>query len=246
MPEGAPSRAVTRSERWVGISGIAGLVGVLVFWATQAGLHALRTDLSVVNDYVSDYANGRWGLLFTVGILVHGIGNLAIAAGLARALAPARAPRVTRAARCARAGVLLFTLAALGLLVAGVFPTDPADAPQTATGLVHRSAAFGSFASELIALALLAVAFGADAAWRRYVPLSVAITATAGLTLGWLLVAIGSELPPGLPERAALLSFALWEFATAVLLTRSLSSRGAGRQDHQPAVARGPGKPRGI
>lgn len=220
------------SERWVGLAGVAGLLGVLVFWGTQAALHVLRTDLSVVDDYVSDYANGAWGPLFTVGVLVHGTGNLAIAAGLARALSPIRALGATRPARCARAGVLLFTVAALGLLVAGVFPTDPADAPQTLTGLVHRSAAFGSFAVELVALALLAVALRADAAWRRYVPLSLAITTTAGIMLAWLLVAIGAELPPGLPERAALLSFASWEFATAVLLTRSLSAGGTGPHHH--------------
>ena len=87
--------------------GMFGLIGVPVFWGGQAALHALRTDLSVVNDYVSDYANGPWGPLFTVATLVHGVGNLAIAAGLGYALGSARA---------ARAGVLLFTVAAFGLV----------------------------------------------------------------------------------------------------------------------------------
>ena len=197
---------------WARRCGTVGLVGVLVFWAGQAALHALRTDLSVVNDYVSDYANGPGGSLFTVSTLVHGVGNLAIAAGLGYALG--------RRNRAARAGVLLFALAAIGLLVAATFPTDSAVAPLTVTGLVHRVAATESFAVELAALALLALAFRADSAWRDYLNLSLALTVVAAIMLAWLLVAIGVGWPPGLPERAALLAFTVWELTTAVLLAR--------------------------
>lgn len=220
-----------------------GLIGVLVFWGGQAALHALRTDLSVVNDYVSDYANGSWGPLFTVATLVHGVGNLAIAAGLGYALGSARA---------ARAGVLLFTVAALGLFVAAIFPTDPGDASQTVTGLVHRVAATGSFAVELVALALLGLAFRADAAWQRYLRLSRTLTVVAAIALAWLLVAILAEWPPGLPERAALLTFTVWEFTTALLLARPgrsarvLLTRGRGArhgdapEEVRPSTARTP------
>ena len=191
--------------------GTVGLIGVLVFWGGQTALHVVRTDLSVVNDYVSDYANGPWGPLFTVATLLHGVGNVAIAAGLGYALGRDRATRV---------GIALFAAAALGLFVAAIFPTDPGDAPQTVRGLVHRVAATGSFTVELAALALLGVAFGADTAWRSYLKLSRALTVVAALMLAWLLVAIRAEWPPGLPERAALLTFTVWEFATAVLLSR--------------------------
>lgn len=198
-----------------------GLIGVLVFWGGQTALHVLRTDLSVVNDYVSDYANGSWGPLFTVATLVHGVGNLAIAAGLGYTLG---------SARVARAGVLLFTVAALGLFVAAIFPTDPADASQTVTGLIHRVAATGSFAVELVALTLLGLAFRANAAWRRYLRLSRTLTLVAAIMLAWLLVAILAEWPPGLPERAALLTFTVWEFATALLLARAGAQRESRRR----------------
>lgn len=189
-----------------------GLIGVLVFWAGQAALHALRTDLSVVNDLVSDYANGPWGPLFTGTTLVHGAGNLLIAAGLGYAL---------RRDRAARAGVLLFTLAAAGLIVAATLPTDPAGAPQTLTGLVHRVAATGSFAVELLAVTLLTLAFRAHTAWRSYLRLSLALTLLAAIMLAWLLVATLVTSPPGLPERGALLTFTVWEFTTAVRMTRA-------------------------
>ncbi|WP_238695376.1 DUF998 domain-containing protein [Ornithinimicrobium flavum] len=202
-----------------------GLVGVLTFWTGLAALHALRTDLSVVNDYVSDYANGPWGPLFTVVTLVHGVGNLAIAAGLGLALGHDRV---------ARLGVLLFTVATVGLIVAALFPTDPVGAQQTVTGLVHRVAATGSFALELVALALLGLAFRSAAAWRSYASLALGLTVVAALMLAWLLVSISLQWPPGLPERAALLTFTVWEFTTALLLARpvhaarALSTRGRG------------------
>lgn len=220
-----PARPVGR-EQWIRRAGIVGVIGVLVFWTTQVALHVLRSELSVVYDYVSDYANGPWGSLFTVGTMVHGIGNMATAVGLSYALAH------VRAVHAARAGVVLFVVATLGLFVAAIVPTDPADAPQTVTGLVHRSAAFGSFAVEFVALVLLAVAFRSDAAWRRYFRVSLAITVTAGITLAWLLLAINLEWPPGLPERSALVAFTGWEFATAVLLVQTSRSSESAR--HAP------------
>lgn len=193
-----------------------GLVGVLAFWTGQAALHALRTDLSVVNDYVSDYANGPWGPLFTVATLLHGVGNLAIAAALGYTLERTRVPR---------AGVLLFAVAALGLVVAALFPTDPADAQQTVTGLVHRIVAMGSFTVELVALTILGLAFRSAAAWQSYLRLSLVLTVVAALMLAWLLLSILLQWPPGLPERATLLTFTVWEFTTALLLARPAALR---------------------
>lgn len=187
------------------------MIGVLVFWGGQVALHVVRTDLSIVNDYVSDYANGPWGPLFTISTLVHGVGNLATAAGLGYALGRERV---------SRAGVVLFAVAALGLLVAAIFPTGPPDAPQTVTSLVHGVAATGSFTVELAALALFGLASRVDAAWRRYLKLSLGFTLVAAFMLAWLLVAIRAGWAPGLAERAALLTFTVWEFRTALLLAR--------------------------
>ncbi|MEO5317575.1 DUF998 domain-containing protein [Arthrobacter sp. CC3] len=205
----------------------------MVFWITQVALHVLRGNLSVVYTYVSDYANGPWGSLFIAGTMVHGIGNLAIAVGLGSALAP------VRAVHAARAGVMLFVAAALGLFVAAIFPTDPAEGPPTFTGLVHGLAASGSFAVEFVALILLAVAFRADAAWRSYFRVSLVVTVTAGITLAWLLLAINLDWPPGLPERSALLAFTGWEFATAVLLARDSRPPESARHAPEPRRASG-------
>lgn len=191
--------------------GIAGAAGVVVFWAALASLHVLRPELSAISDYVSDYANGRWGSVFTVSVLAHGVGNVAITAGLVLSLGGRLA---------ARLGIVAFAVATAGLLVAGVFPTDPTGAPLSVTGLVHRAASTGSFAVELLALALLAVAFRTEPQWASYRSFTLALTALAALLLGWLAVAVWTGQTPGLAERAVLGIFSVWEFSTALRLTR--------------------------
>ena len=185
----------------------AGVLGVIVFAATLVVLRALRPELSVFDDYVSDYANGSWGTLFTFAVFAHGAGNVAIAAGLRRNLGRGR---------LAGLGVLAFAVAAGGFFLAGIFPTDPAGAPATVTGAVHRGVATASFAVELVALVLLAPVFRASPAWRSYLPLSLFLTVAAAVTLLWLVVGITNDWVPGLAERSALATFMVWEFATAL------------------------------
>lgn len=187
------------------------MVGVLVFWATVLPLHVVQSGLSPVDDFVSDYANGRAGWLFTVGTLVHGAGNVAIAAGLARELRPAPA---------ARLGVAGFALAAVGLIVAGIFRTDPPGAPSTTFGAVHGLATNISFGIEIVALLLLAWGFRQDAGWRDYLGLSVALTLLATSATLWLVIALRTEVMTGLAERVALASFTVWEFTTGLRLAR--------------------------
>ncbi len=190
--------------RWLGALGV---LGAIVFWAALAVLHDLRPDLSFLDDYVSDYANGSGGTLFTVAVFAHGTGNMAIAAGLRRDLGRGRV---------AGLGVLAFAVAAVGFFLAGIFPTDPAGAATTVTGLVHRGAATASFAVELVALVLLVPVFRARPAWRDHLPLSLSLTAAAAVALLWLGVGITNDWVPGLAERTALATFTVWEFATAL------------------------------
>ncbi|MFZ5850089.1 MAG: DUF998 domain-containing protein [Actinomycetota bacterium] len=191
--------------------GFVGLAGVLAFLGTVVVLHLVRADLSPVNDFVSDYANGRLNALFTVGVLAHGAGNAAIAVGLARDLGPGRA---------ARTGATLFALAAVGLLVAGLFRTDPAGAAASLEGVIHARAATLSFPVELLALLLLSSAFRASPAWQTYGRRSLVLAVVAGVAMLWMFGAVLSSWAPGLAERGALGAFAVWELSTAVRMAR--------------------------
>lgn len=185
-------------ERRVRRLGAAGAAGALAFLGVQVAMHLLRADLSPIRDYVSDYANGPYGSLFAASALVHGAGNLALAVGLWLAFADTRAGRW---------GVGLFAVAALGMLVGGAFPTDPAGVSPTTVGMIHRIAASASFLLELVALLLLTAALRGYPAWRSHRSLTRSSSIAAAIALGWLVAAIAAGWPPGLPERVTLAVF---------------------------------------
>lgn len=215
-PVGRPGRSGTGDTtdsgsaaglRWLGGAGAG---GASAFLAALVALHLLRAaDLSPVADYVSDYANGPYGGLFTISAIVHGAGNLAMAAGLWLAF---------KGSRPGRWGVGLFGLAALGMLVAGVFPTDASGAPSTLVGAIHRGAADVAFTVELIAVALLARAFRDRRGWKAHARLTRVVGVLAAASLAWLVAALAVGWPPGLPERATLAVFLAWELTTGLRL----------------------------
>lgn len=208
---GSPVRpVVTASDIWITRSaGILGVLATLFFAGTVLALHWVRPDIGVVQNYVSEYANGPWGALFSVSSFVHGVGNLAVAAGLWLALP---------GSPIGRAGAALFGLSAVGVLVAAVFSADPIEAPATVSGDVHLLAAFLSFAVEAIALCLLAVSFGRLPAWRRFAPATATLMAVGAISLAVLLYFRTTGMSPGIAERIALAAFVGWELAAAVRL----------------------------
>lgn len=92
--------------------GVAGLLGAAAFVSSLAVVQAARGDIGDwTSHYVSDFANGTLGWLFVLGTALHGIGNLALGAGLREQAG---------AERLGRWAVLLF-----GLAAALVQPLEP-------------------------------------------------------------------------------------------------------------------------
>lgn len=194
--------------------GLAGLVGALTFVLSVVMLELLQPDTDRTRHYVSEFANGPAGWIFVLGAAAHALGNLALSAGFARALAPGILRSVS---------VRFLGIAAAGMLIAVAFPTDPAGGAETVSGVVHRVAAFTSFPIELIALFLLSAAFSANPAWRGLTKASYVSATVAGGMLAWLVVAVARNRAPGLAERFALAGFLAWELgaSTALLCVRS-------------------------
>lgn len=209
----------------VRVYGLAGLLGVLAFAGSLIALHVLvlGEDIDWTGHYVSAFANGRLGWVFVFGATVHGSGNLALSRGLRRSLAPGPLRAVA---------VLLFSLAAVGFLVAALFPTDPAGR-ATAAGFVHRLATTASFPTELIALFLFSVAFAASRRWQGWVRVSFASSVVAAIAMAALALAVLLNQMPGLAERVALASFMLWELG----VSWELLFPGALNQPEPPRVA---------
>lgn len=197
--------------------GLAGLLGALAFVASLLVLHGARADVADwTTHYVSDFANGRLGWLFVLGTALHGLGNLALSLGLRDSL---------DAHRLRDRAVLLFSLAAAGVVAAAFLLADAPGRAPTLVGFAHRSMVVVSFVLELLALFLFSAAFTASPRWRPHGRVSFALAALAGTALTGLAVAVLADWLPGLAERAALASFLAWEIWAAVVLLRSTPGR---------------------
>lgn len=152
-----------------------GLLGAVAFVSSLLVVQAVRGDIDDwTSHYVSDFANGRLGWVFVLGTALHGIGNLALGAGL-RELAGAE--------RLGRWAALLFGLAAAGIMAAAFLPADGAGQAPTPFGLAHRAVVAASFVIELVALFAFSAAFAAMPGQRTCAGLSFVLAGLAALSL---------------------------------------------------------------
>ncbi len=203
------SHAPTPDPPRTRLHGLLGLAGIGTFLAALVMVHMGSPGIDMVRGYVSNLANEPLGIVFMAGTVVHGLGNLALAVGLARAVNPV--PGRT-------AAVWLFALAAGGILAAAVFPVDPPGAPVTWSGQLHRAFASTAFVLELAALFTFAAAFREDPRWQRERPLTLALAVAAAAALTAFVISIQIGWAPGLTERLALAVFLAWEIRAALRL----------------------------
>lgn len=198
----------------VRLYGLLGLLGLVTFLISLIVLHLnlTNTDIDWMRYYVSYLANEPLGWVFIAGTLVHGLGNLALAMGMHGALPPGRLRTW---------GVVLFALAAVGVLLAALFPIDSPDQALSTAGRIHRTAASATFSLELAALFVFSTAFGRHHYWRRQRVVSRTLAISAAVAMSMFVIALQLDVVPGLAERVALSVYLLWEFWIAVQLVWS-------------------------
>jgi len=195
----------------VRLYGMLALAGAITFVLALTTLHLMSSGLDWKADYVSNLANGPHGWIFGFGTFVHGWGNLALAFGLRGALRPGPA----------RSGaVLLFSLAAVGVLLTALFPTDPTGQASTVIGQIHRTVASAAFALELAALFVFSLAFRRNHRWRRKQTVSLVLSVISAMAVTWFVIAIQLGVMPGLAERTALALLLSWELWVIFQLIR--------------------------
>jgi Protein of unknown function (DUF998) len=169
-------RALTR---WLLASGVIGPVLFVVMFLIEG---AIRPDYDPMRTFVSQLSLGDQGWLQIANFVVSGLLIVAFAFGLRRVVASGRASRW---------GPIMVGLVGLGLIVSGVFVTDPAlgyppGAPPGLTaspsghGLVHLLGALFVFGGLPVASFVFARRFRAqaDRPWMIY-----SATSTVGLLL---------------------------------------------------------------
>ncbi|WP_062136408.1 DUF998 domain-containing protein [Demequina aestuarii] len=113
--------------------GLIAIVGAVVWMGTVAAFHLIRPDLSPGDAYISNYARGDWAWVMQTAFLVNGTGWAAAGIGLRRTLGSAPG---------AKALAVLAAVAALGMVLAGIFRADPLGTMSPSLeGLVHSRTA---------------------------------------------------------------------------------------------------------
>jgi len=164
-------------------SALAGTLGPIGFLTvlTLAGL--VRPGYDPVTSYVSDLAVGEASWLQTANFIVFGCLVMLFAAGLGRGLAGGRA---------LLASVTLLGLTGLGLIIAGVFPTDLIGQPSTAHGAMHFVASILMFGTLDAVFFVIVVPLRQDERWAGYARYT---TITGVITGGLCLASVAAALP---------------------------------------------------
>jgi Protein of unknown function (DUF998) len=178
-------------------------------------LHIVRTDLSPVSDRLSEYANGSYGAVMTISFFILGAGMIVL--GLAMHLAG-------MSHGWSRVVPLALIAASCGMVVSGLFPTDPVGAPTT-TERVH-SLASGSATVATIGAAVIASLLSPAGRPRRAI-------GPTGL-LAWAAIGLGAVSPvlhetewTGLSQRLLWLTLMGWLLLTAWQLAPQPSAQAA-------------------
>jgi hypothetical membrane protein len=179
-------------------------------------LHLLRPDYSPVNHFISDYAVGPHGWVMTTAFLALSGGCLALALGLARGGPGSIAGWI---------GIALLGVAAVGLVVTAIYPTDLPGAPYTRSGDIHELTFRVNVGSLILGSLLLSAGFGASPRWRDFRRTALVLFSLVALGAVLQFATLRKGAPYGLANRLFCVLLLAWLGATSIRL-RALARRG--------------------
>jgi hypothetical protein len=184
-----------------------------LFIALVVAAHLLHPDLDPALTFISHLAIGRHGWVMQAAFLALAAADLALLATI----------RPWLEGWWGRGGAVLFFIGALGVVLGGLFVTDPLNAPpaaRTTSGQLHDLGGGLGLCGFVGSLMFAATLWG-SAAWRSARPAVGA--ATALLVLGFLYAFVsiatlaarhngvfGPDTPIGWPNRIGILSGCVW------------------------------------
>lgn len=216
-----------QETRSLGLLAAVAIVG-LAFFAATALLLPLISEYSLTADYISELVIGRYGYLQTAAFFAAGLGTLALAVGVREA---------TNGSWGTRLGSALVGLYGVGLILAGILPTDEIGlagrvVSPTSVGTMHSVVSALAFVFVIAGMFVLSRTFKRDARWQAVWPWSLVL---ALATLIGVIVAAPSEGPlVGLIQRTYIGTIIIWQ----VLVAFWLRSIGKGASAEQPPRVR--------
>lgn len=210
---------------------VGGAIGPLLFILIFLIEGATRPGYSAWHNYVSQLSLSNQGWMQILNFLVCGLLTLCFAIGLRQVLRPGKGSLL---------GPILLGVFGLGLIIAGLFVTDPSlgyppgahgSGPQTLHGIIHGVAGLIVFSSVAAASFVLARHFAGDPQWKGWALYSFVtgvlvavffIAATAVSTLDERGILSGS--PIGLLQRVSIIVGWGWIALLAIRLLGKMHS----------------------
>lgn len=220
--KGPDLHPTTRFLLWNGAIGpILFAMVFLIAGAFRQGYNPWRTTISTLS--LSDY-----GWVQIANFHLFGLSTLAFAVGL---------KRVFKTGLASLSGPILFATVGIGLILAGIFVTDPflgypiaspAHLPDSLHGTIHNLAALTVFIALPATCFVIGRRFARDPAWRTWSILSMVAGSLVLIFFTWFFTSVtaaadarpGEEFHAGLLERITSLIGCLWMSALAFRLIR--------------------------
>ncbi|GEM_PF-6481955 len=191
--------------------GFIGIIGETLLITIFAILHILNSDIDPAINYISEYANSPYSALFRFSLIIHGIGMIAIATGLAISLPKSKFKNLS---------ITFLGAASIGVILGGIFSVDPPGVTYSVAGTIHQITAIVSFPLEIGALIFFSCIFKNTPPWNSFAATTKVIAIISIVFLLWLSIAITTQSLPGLAERMAFIIFFLWETLVAIRLLK--------------------------
>jgi hypothetical protein len=206
----ATTRTLSAKARTVTRSANLAMIGVTYFALVIIALHFLRPDYNPIAQPTSDYAVGPYAFLMTTAFFSMSVACWALLIALGQGLPP-----VARS----RAGLILLSVWAVGVVIAMTFPTDLDGAPPTLAGRIHQTNGPLIFFSLAVGAVLISRRFKHAEQWRSIyrLALSLSLLMLAGFVVTGAAIGSGAGFG-GLAQRTLLVTFLAWFYLTAARL----------------------------
>jgi len=220
--KGPDLRPTTRLMLWSGAIGpILFAMVFLVAGAFRQGYNPWRTTISTLS--LSDY-----GWVQIANFHLFGLSTLCFAVGL---------KRVFKTGLASLSAPILFATVGIGLILAGIFVTDPflgypiaspPHIPESLHGTIHNLAALTVFLALPVTCFVMGRRFARNPAWRTWSILSMVAGGLVLIFFAWFFTSVtaaadatpGEEFHAGLLERITSIIGCLWMSALAFRLIR--------------------------
>jgi alpha-beta hydrolase superfamily lysophospholipase len=184
--------------------GLVSLGGHLLFISLVVLLHFLRTDLSLLTHFVSEYAFGVYGWVQTMAFFILGIAGLFLVAGLISEINASIMSIITLSFWC------------IGVFLIAIFPTDLAGTLPTKRGNIHVFGAQFAFINLGITMVLWGFNFRKNDSWKGIDNISWVFGIVSMLILAALVFSPISL--KGLVQRMLF----VWDLSWLILISRKL------------------------